>query len=177
VRAGPTTDIVKRYGDQSLWGQDYTINLPHLVQDDRKEYYLEVEVPRSKQPLMDHQRVRVIVEAQLVAQQLVLGSAEKKTINVHSELKLSLYSENEEILIESISNERLEVGYLRAKGAEFIRQARELARDGNFAEAQRSLEDFLKEIDACTFREARGLQFLRSDIEKSKDSCKPQVFA
>ncbi len=66
------------------------------MQDDRKEYYLEVEVPRSKQPLRDLQRFRVILEARLVAQQLVLGSAEKKTISVHSELKLTLYNDSEE---------------------------------------------------------------------------------
>lgn len=38
------------------------------------------------------------------------------------------------------------------------------------------LNDFEKELEGSQYKDASGLQFIKSDVIKSKDLCKEQVF-
>ena len=61
--------------------------------------------------------------------ELQAKSLSGQTLQVEGQLAIQFYNENENSLPERVSNERLEVGYIRAKGGEAIGQACELAKD------------------------------------------------
>jgi hypothetical protein len=44
VEALKKFDIAKRYGDELVWNKDNQIILPFLVQGEKKDYFLEVEL-------------------------------------------------------------------------------------------------------------------------------------
>lgn len=91
VVASENCDISKRFGEKNVWSQDYSIQLPHLIQDDRKEYFVEVEVPKTKKRVTDLERHREVLKVVLKAKSL-----DGKLIEISSSLIMTVFNSDEE---------------------------------------------------------------------------------
>ena len=83
----------------------------------------------------------------------------------------------EETLLEMLENPFVEINYLKAKGAEVMGQACQLAEKENHKEAMDIIEAFLANVEKSSYKNEPKIVKLVKEVNTAKENCKPSNFA
>ncbi|CAD8201589.1 unnamed protein product [Paramecium octaurelia] len=161
--------LAKIFGDDFLWNKssetEYQLTLNYLVDEDKKEFALEIEIPGFKQQELVLEN---ILQVDLQGVFIGLNTAFKKTS------KLELEFSKTEVQYQPI--ELVEVNYLRAKAGDRIGQAKGLANSKKYDQAIQLLNQVIDEIENSLFKENKQLVVVLKDLNDIKQICKPQTY-
>lgn len=172
VEALKKFDIAKRYGDELVWNKDNQVVLPFLVQGEKKEYFLEVELQKQKGQLKDEERRTNVLKVILRGEDLA-----KKPYEIVKYLEVELIEESAQFAENSlIVSEDFEIGYLRSYGGVKMGEASALANQGQYDPAKAILQETIKLITESKFADSKSLQLLLKDLQRSLELCEPRKF-
>ncbi|CAD8110764.1 unnamed protein product [Paramecium sonneborni] len=161
--------IAKIFGDDFLWNKisdtQFQLTLNYLVEEDKKEFALEIEIPSLKQQELLQEN---ILQIDLEGVFLGLNADFKKT------QKLLLGFTKNEVQYEPL--ELVEVNYLRSKAGDRIGQAKGLANSKKYDQAIQLLNKMIDEIETSQFVQNKQLTVVLKDLNDIKQICKPQTY-
>ncbi|CAD8203337.1 unnamed protein product [Paramecium pentaurelia] len=161
--------IAKIFGDDFLWDKlnetDYKLTLNYLVEEDKKEFALEIEIPNYKQQEFIQYNL-----LQIDLQGVFLGS----NTNFKKTSTLLLGFTKDPVLYQPV--ELVEVNYLRAKAGDRIGQAKGLANNKKYDQAIQLLNKMIDEIESSLFKDNKQLIVVLKDLSDIKLICKPQTY-
>ena len=167
--------VKKTYGDMWKYNEEtkvHQIKVKLFTKGQKKDYICEINLPPCKKELQDEEKYRSILSVELI------GKSVKDTVVVKkTELLVHFLNNADPIQGQNDVNADVVVNHLRVKGAEKLELAKDFAQKRQFTEAQNELDLILKELEECTCKDHPTLVILKSDIEKSKNYCKPQNFS
>ncbi|CAD8189525.1 unnamed protein product [Paramecium pentaurelia] len=161
--------LAKIFGDDFLWNKmseiEFQLTLNYLVDEDKKEFALEIEIPSFKQQELFNEQ---ILQIDLQGVFLGLDTAFKKTSYIQIE-----FTKNE---VQYIPVELVEVNYLRAKAGDRIGQAKGLANGKKYDQAIQLLNNMIDEIENSIFKDNKQLVVVLKDLNDIKQICKPKTY-
>ncbi len=167
---------LKTYGDfwnLNLETNDYEINIQNLINGMKRDYVLDVEIPRVNSVIQDNLREEVILTCVLTAKNIENNGEVKKK----ERLKAKFYQENEEFKEENVElNEEVMLNLFRVQVGEVLENALKLAEASKNDEAIKEIGTLLNKILISKYVNNPSLQKFVEQLEKAKISCTPKVF-
>ncbi|CAK94086.1 unnamed protein product (macronuclear) [Paramecium tetraurelia] len=161
--------LSKIFGDDFLWNKisetEFQLTLNYLVDEDKKEFALEIEIPGFKQQELVLEN---IMQIDLQGVFIGLNTAFKKSSNLELEFSKT------EVQYQPV--ELVEVNYLRAKAGDRIGQAKELANSKKYDQSIQLLNQMIDEIENSLFKDSKQLVVVLKDLNDIKQVCKPQTY-
>ncbi|CAD8072205.1 unnamed protein product [Paramecium primaurelia] len=161
--------INKIFGDDILWQKvnetEFQLNLNYIIQQDQKEFALEIEIPQKNTQVTD------IADILLVTLQGLLIEINSE---FSKEVKLTLQFSNQQVIVEP--NQLVEVNYLRGKAGDIIGQAKEYANQRKYDQAQQLLNKMIDEIEGSSFQNEKQLLLVIKDLTTIKAICQPRQY-
>ncbi|CAD8210774.1 unnamed protein product [Paramecium pentaurelia] len=164
--------ISKTYGNMWINKEShYEIDLPVLIEGQRKDFVFELELPCSNAQIQDNQRNPQIMEVQLQ----ITDPLTKDKIQKFASLALTIFHQDEQI---NQNEEDIEVltQYNRVIAAQVIDDARKSCQQEKYQEAQNKLDDVLIKFQANQQFSSQNPQLIQ-DLQQAKQASQKQTFS
>jgi len=171
----PGIQIVKAFGDESMWTKNnqgaYITRIPQVMSDKKKNYILEVKIPKNAKELNDAEK-----NIKIASFEVKLSDLAGNVINKKVELEIVLLNEVEEAKEDEENDKDVMTNYYRVRGGEVLLEARKFADAGKYDDAQKVLKNFKEELENCSLKNEQFIINLAKDINQAMNDTKPQEY-
>jgi hypothetical protein len=169
----PNIQITKGYGMEGIWKKYNDIHyttLSQLVSGKRKDYLLEIQIPKTSKELPDTMRNLKIASA-TVSLKTLHGATVLKVVD----LITSFCNEVEELKDPEFDKDVM-FHYYRVRSAEIMEQARLLSDQRKYDEAKKILTNFKEDITNSKVKDDEAIKNLIKDLDLAISHVKPDIY-
>jgi len=166
-------EITKAFGDASMWikeGKSYITRINNLITGKEKDYVLELKIPKIAKDLADNEK-----QVKLVSVTVTLEDFKGKSYKFNADLNLQIVNETEECKDEADDKDVL-TNFYRVRGGEVLTEAKGMADQRKYDDAQKLLKNFQEELSGSVIKEEQFVKNLMKDIKQAMEDTKPQVY-
>ena len=172
----PNIQITKAYGGQEIWKKidnAYTTGISQLFSGIRKDYVLEIQIPKTDKELDDV--TRNIKIASVTCSIKSLKDSGNNDITKSKVLVPVFLNEIEEIK-ENEEDGDVMFNYYKVLGAEIMKEAKNLSDKNKFDEAKKILQNFKEDISNSKFKKDKNIQDLIKDLDIAINNVRPEIY-
>jgi len=169
----PELEIIKTYGEmwrtrhknngRTIWSHFFSNGMT-------KDYICELNISKMPKGLSANEKNRLIMEITMIG--LTISG---KKVTKKARLMIFFAEKNEEMLKHEVNSEVIG-NYLRVFGAEKLEQAKNYSDKKKFDLAQKMLNETMKKINECQWKDHPFLVVLKDNVEKALQFCKEKAY-
>ena len=167
---------LKAYGDfwkLNVQTNEYEINIQNLINGMKRDYVIDVQIPRVNSDIQENLREEVILSCVLYAKSI----ENNEEVTKEEKLKAKFYQEDEEFKEANVElNEEVVVNLFRVQVGEVMEIALKLAEASKNNDAIKEIENLINKILISKDAKNPSLQKFIEQLEKAKRNCSPKVF-